>query len=74
MIGMSTCPEAVVAAHAGLKVFGMSLLTNDCILDYSFGPASHHEQVLSVGESRGDDVKKFFLNFIKAIPDSTLED
>lgn len=27
-IGMSTAPEVVVATHCGLRVFGLSLITN----------------------------------------------
>lgn len=28
LTGMSTAPEVVVAAHCGLRVFGLSLITN----------------------------------------------
>ncbi len=28
-IGMSTVPEVIVARHAGIKVFGMSVITNE---------------------------------------------
>jgi len=32
-IGMSTVPEVIVAAHAGLKTFGVGILTDVCLAD-----------------------------------------
>lgn len=40
--GMSTVPEVLVARHAGIEVFGLSVITNSA-LSASSDPASHQE-------------------------------
>lgn len=45
--GMSTVPEAIVAVHGGMKVLGLSCITN-LAAGLSGQPLSHHE-VLEVG-------------------------
>ncbi len=42
-VGMSTVPEVIVAAHAGLPVLGLSTITNICLPD-------------ALGETKGEDV------------------
>lgn len=46
-VGMSTVPETLAARHAGLRVIGISMITNDC-LHKEDGPVTTHEEVLSV--------------------------
>jgi purine-nucleoside phosphorylase len=43
VVGMSTVPEVIVAAHAGLRVLALSTVTNMCLPD-------------ALGETSGDDV------------------
>lgn len=59
--GMSTVPEVIVAVHSGLKVLGISCITNmgSGILDQ---PLSHHE-VMETAEI----VKSKFINLVKGI-------
>jgi purine-nucleoside phosphorylase len=41
-VGMSTVPEVVTAVHAGLKVIGMSIITDQCLPD-ALKPANVEE-------------------------------
>lgn len=47
-VGMSTAPEVVVARHGGMRVLGISLITNLALPD---GPPANHEEVLEAGEA-----------------------
>lgn len=60
-VGMSTVPEVIVARHAGLKVLGISCISNMAsgILDQ---PLSHHE-VMETAER----VKDKFIRLVKGI-------
>ena len=60
-VGMSTVPEVIVARHCGMKVLGISCLTNMAagILDQ---PLSHDEVIETT-----EKVKEKFLRFVKEI-------
>lgn len=57
IIGMSTVPEVIVAVHAGLKVFGISV-----VCDQGYPPSAlqvtTHETVVNVAEERTPDMLK----------------
>ena len=64
-VGMSTVPEVIVARHMGLKVLGISLVTNKCIMDYDTNEAPNHAEVLEVGKQRSQCILNIVTDFIK---------
>jgi purine-nucleoside phosphorylase len=60
-VGMSTAPEVIVASHSGLKVVGISCITNMAagILDQPL----NHEEVIETTQR----VKQQFLSLVKNI-------
>ncbi|BCT75492.1 purine nucleoside phosphorylase [Sinomonas cyclohexanicum] len=65
LIGMSTALEAIAARHAGLEVFGISLVTN---LAAGIGPEPlSHEEVLAAGAAAGPRISRLLADVIAAI-------
>ena len=64
---MSTVPEVVVAVHAGVKVAGISLITNKAVFDYEDRPAPNHEEVMQVGRERSADMVKLLRHVVKKL-------
>ncbi|MCD6426511.1 MAG: purine-nucleoside phosphorylase [Caldisericaceae bacterium] len=60
-VGMSTVPEVIMAAYFGMKVLGIS-----CITDAAFGSNEvSHEEVISVAEKCGKKIAKLVEEFVK---------
>lgn len=49
-VGMSTVPAVIVARHAGIRVLGISTITNMALLEPEPGQKTTHEEVLEVGK------------------------
>jgi len=50
-VGMSTAPEVIVAVHGGMRVLGISTITNSLNPDLTV--EANHEEVLQVGQEAG---------------------
>lgn len=61
VLGMSTAPEVIVANHAGLKVIGISCITDMAVPDALVSIS--HEEVMAVAEQ----TKPAFMNLVKAV-------
>lgn len=61
-VGMSTAPEVIVAAHGGMKVMGLSCITNmgTGIVDRKVG----HEEVIQAGAAAEEDFVKVLQRII----------
>lgn len=62
LVGMSTALEAIAARHAGMEVFGISLVTN-LAAGISPVPLSHQE-VLEAGAAAGPRISKLLADII----------
>lgn len=62
--GMSTVPEVVVARHCGLRVLGLSLITNKVVMDYDSKEKANHEEVLRTTKHRTEDLQKLVSSLI----------
>jgi purine-nucleoside phosphorylase len=54
-VGMSTVPEVIVAAHAGLRVLGLSTIANVCSPDAPH--ATSGEEVVATAETVRDKLQ-----------------
>ncbi|TNN71151.1 Purine nucleoside phosphorylase [Liparis tanakae] len=66
-VGMSTVPEVLVARHCGLRVLGVSLITNKVVLDYDSGEKANHEEVLKTTKSRTQDLQRLVSSLVSKI-------
>jgi purine-nucleoside phosphorylase len=65
LVGMSTALDAIAARHAGLEVFGMSLVTN-AAAGFSGAPLSH-EEVVEAGRDAGPRISALLAGIIERL-------
>lgn len=62
LVGMSTALEAIAARHAGMEIFGISLVTN-LAAGISETPLSH-EEVIEAGQAAGPRISKLLAQIV----------
>ncbi|MCL5036135.1 MAG: purine-nucleoside phosphorylase [Chloroflexi bacterium] len=66
-IGMSTVPEVITARHAGIKVMGISCITNAILKKEGTTPVTH-EEVLEVSKRTKPVFIKLVSDFVRELP------
>jgi purine-nucleoside phosphorylase len=64
---MSTAPEVVVARQCGLRVLGLSLITDMCMFEYETEAGPSHEDVLKTTVHRAEDMQNLVTNILAHI-------
>jgi purine-nucleoside phosphorylase len=65
VVGMSTVPEVIVAVHSGLRVFGLSVVTDMCLPD-ALRPASV-EEIIAVANASQPKLRALLLGILQHI-------
>ncbi|XP_069507061.1 purine nucleoside phosphorylase-like [Ambystoma mexicanum] len=74
-VGMSTAAEVVVAKHCGLRVFGLSLITNKVAKEYEGEDDLSHDGVLAIGRMRAVTLQTLVTELVGSIdPNNNLID
>jgi purine-nucleoside phosphorylase len=63
---MSTVPEVIVARHGGMRVLGISMISNIATPD---APPANHEEVLAAGEAVKDSFTALVREILARLPD-----
>ena len=72
---MSTAHETTVATYCGLKVVGLSIITDKVALEWedeSEDIGSNHDEVVKIANKRAKDVEKLVALFFKKASDRSL--
>lgn len=67
---MSTVHEAITARHCGMRVFALSLITNQAVMDYESKERANHEEVLQTGKERASQLEQLVSTMVTRIEHS----
>lgn len=65
--GMSTAHEVIIARHCGMRVFALSLITNQAVMDYESEMKANHEEVLQTGKQRAEQLERLVSTMVTRI-------
>ncbi|XP_068196402.1 purine nucleoside phosphorylase-like [Antennarius striatus] len=63
-VGMSTVHEVIVARHAGMRCFALSLISNQAVMDYDSEQKANHAEVLETGKQRAEQLQNLVSNLV----------
>lgn len=63
VVGMSTVPEVIVAAHSGMRVLGLSVVTDMCLPDCL--KAANIEDILAIAATAEPKLRKLVLGVVE---------
>ncbi len=66
-VGMSTIPEVIVARHAGVPVFGISVITNEAHDDYAEDFVNDGNDVVVAANAAADKMTKLISSMIERL-------
>ncbi|MBR1707089.1 MAG: purine-nucleoside phosphorylase [Bacteroidales bacterium] len=66
-VGMSTVPEVIAARHAGIPVFGMSVITNEAHDDYADDYVNDGHDVVVAADAAADKMTALFIRIIESL-------
>eukprot|EP01135_Chromosphaera_perkinsii_P005599 Nk52_evm13s355 gene=Nk52_evmTU13s355 len=73
-VGMSTVPEVMSAHHCGIKVLGLSLVTNMVVTNIGDKNVANHEEVLETTRHRAEDMQTLVKDIVTTLNPSNFRD
>jgi len=66
-VSMSTIPEIIAAHHCGMKVIGLSLITNKVLMPGDDRPAASHQEVLETVDMRSQQMRSLVKRMVEEL-------